>query len=120
MVLSAFIRTLIFTGVAIVGILIGLFSCTIKSDDVAWSLILPLLPIIAAVVYGIHMDVIRCAMFWRKVQGPAEEDERTPDPPASGEDEEATFTDLQAKYGASGGVLDTRNPEDATVRNDTR
>lgn len=97
MVLSAFIRTCAFVGISLVGIIISELSCTIKDHELGWGLVMPILPIAAALMYGVHADVIHCLMFRRKAEDKSEE-EREEKPDFRPQDEETTISQVKHQY----------------------
>ncbi|KAJ7180735.1 hypothetical protein C8R46DRAFT_1070436 [Mycena filopes] len=65
--LTMFIRVALFTVMSMTGV--GLSSISLGSPNSVkpyWSLILPIVPIIAAVIFGSQQDIMRCWVFWRE------------------------------------------------------
>lgn len=62
-----FIRTIAFTALAVIGVALGsIAAATVKGRTmVGFSMLLPIFPIGAALIFGTYQDIVSFYMFWR-------------------------------------------------------
>ncbi|KAJ7043689.1 hypothetical protein C8F04DRAFT_1072970 [Mycena alexandri] len=65
--LTMFIRVALFTVMSMTGVGLSSFSVgSSNSPEPYWSLVLPIVPIIAAIIFGSQQDIMKCWVFWRE------------------------------------------------------
>lgn len=69
--LSMFVRVFLFTIMAMTGV--GLSSISLVPSLLDFSLVFPIVPMIAAVTFGSQADIIRSWMFWQQRRPPVPE-----------------------------------------------
>ncbi|TFK31545.1 hypothetical protein BDQ12DRAFT_118711 [Crucibulum laeve] len=62
--------TLIRSGVLTIGLAIGigLTACAFNIERASWDMCFPLAPILVAIAFGTHKDMIRACMFWKRIK----------------------------------------------------
>ncbi|KXN92960.1 hypothetical protein AN958_09060 [Leucoagaricus sp. SymC.cos] len=64
--IHAFIRTIAFTGVAIIAVILGFVALvTFGQTHIGFSMLMPIFPIVAALIFGTYRDIVLFYVFWR-------------------------------------------------------
>ncbi|KAJ7931580.1 hypothetical protein B0H13DRAFT_1958907 [Mycena leptocephala] len=64
--LTMFIRVALFTVISMTGVGLSSFSLGSPNSNPYWSLVLPIVPTIAAITFGSQKDIMKALVFWRE------------------------------------------------------
>ncbi|KAJ6489612.1 hypothetical protein C8R47DRAFT_473805 [Mycena vitilis] len=64
--LSMFVRVGLFTVVSMTGVGLSSFKIVSRDSNPYWSLVLPSVPILAAITFGSQEDIMKSLVFWRE------------------------------------------------------